>query len=209
MSSGKSSAQHSHHDVLPSEPELRVAALEAVLVRKGLVDPSALERIIDHYENRVGPRHGAKVVAKCWVDQEFREALLSDATSAIKGLNISGRQGEHVIAVENTPEIHNLVVCTLCSCYPWPLLGLPPGWYKSHAYRSRAVREPRRVLAEFGVKLLPGQRVRVWDSTSEIRYLVVPMRPAGTEGMDETELAALVSRDSMIGASLTSGPGTT
>lgn len=209
MSSGKSSAQHSHHDVLPTEPELRVAALEAVLVRKGLVDPSALERIIDHYENRVGPRHGAKVVAKCWVDREFREALLSDATTAIKGLNISGRQGEHVIAVENTPEIHNLVVCTLCSCYPWPLLGLPPGWYKSHAYRSRAVREPRRVLAEFGVELQPGQRVRVWDSTSEIRYLVVPMRPAGTEGMDETELEALVSRDSMIGASLAANPGTT
>lgn len=208
MFSRENNAQHSHHDVLPAEPELRVAALEAVLVRKGLVDSSALDRIIDHYENRVGPRHGAKVVAKCWVDREFREALLNDATVAIKGLNISGRQGEHVIAVENTPEIHNLVVCTLCSCYPWPLLGLPPGWYKSHAYRSRAVREPRRVLAEFGVELLPGQRVRVWDSTAEIRYLVVPMRPAGTEGMNETELAELVSRDSMIGASLAASPGT-
>ena len=209
MSSPKDSARHSHHDVLPTEPELRVAALEAVLIRKGLVDPTALDRIIDHYENRVGPRHGSKVVAKCWADREFREALLADATTAIKRLNISGRQGEHVTAVENTPEVHNLVVCTLCSCYPWPLLGLPPGWYKSHAYRSRAVREPRRVLAEFGVELLARQRVRVWDSTSEIRYLVVPMRPAGTEGMDETELAKLVSRDSMIGAALAERPGGT
>ena len=209
MSSPKDSAQHSHHDVLPSEPELRVAALEAVLVRKGLVDPSALDSIIDHYENRVGPRHGAKVVAKCWTDREFRESLLTDATTAIGRLNISGRQGEHIVAVENTPQTHNLVVCTLCSCYPWPLLGLPPTWYKSRAYRSRAVREPRRVLAEFGVKLPPGQRIRVWDSTSEIRYLVVPMRPSGTEGMNESELAALVSRDSMIGASLVESPGAT
>ena len=208
MSSPKDSAAHSHHDVLPSEPELRVAALETVLIRKGLVDPKALDRIIDHYENRVGPRHGAKIVAKSWIDREFSEALLADATTAIRRLNISGRQGEHIVAVENTPEIHNLVVCTLCSCYPWPLLGLPPTWYKSRAYRSRAVREPRRVLAEFGVELPPGQRVRVWDSTSEIRYLVVPMRPAGTEGMDETELAALVSRDSMIGASLAESPCT-
>ena len=206
MSLQGNSNLHSHHNLLPAEPALRVEALEKILIRKGLVDPAALGKIIDYYEHKVGPRHGAGVVAKSWIDQKFRSALVANATTAIASLNISGRQGEHIVAVENTPEVHNLVVCTLCSCYPWPLLGLPPAWYKSHAYRSRAVREPRRVLAEFGVNLMPSQKVRVWDSTSETRYMVVPMRPAGSECMNEGELAALVSRDSMIGAALAGIP---
>ena len=195
-----------HHNALPSDPELRVKALETVLVRKGLVDPASLDRIIDYYAHKVGPRNGAAVVARCWTDSEFKSRLFADATAAIADLGFAGRQGEHIVAVENTRQVHNLVVCTLCSCYPWPLLGLPPGWYKSHAYRSRAVREPRRVLAEFGVNLLPSQQVRVWDSTSEIRYLVVPMRPPGTGGLSERELSTLVSRDSMIGAALPKEP---
>lgn len=190
------------HSLLPSDPALRVKALETILVRKGLVDPAAMEEILDTYERKVGPHLGAKVVARAWSDADYRARLLTDATAAIAELGISGRQGEHVVAVENTPDTHNMVVCTLCSCYPWPLLGIPPAWYKSDAYRARAVREPRRVLAEFGVTLPARQKVRVWDSTAEVRYLVVPMRPDGTEGLDEEALAELVTRDSMIGTGL-------
>lgn len=190
------------HSLLPSDPALRVKALETILVRKGLVDPAAMDEILDTYERKVGPHLGAKVVARAWSDPAFRDRLLADATAAIAELGISGRQGEHVVAVENTPDTHNMVVCTLCSCYPWPLLGIPPAWYKSDAYRARAVREPRKVLAEFGVSLPDGQKVRVWDSTAEVRYLVVPMRPEGSEGLDEAALSDLVSRDSMIGTGL-------
>jgi nitrile hydratase subunit alpha len=189
------------------EMDLRVRALESVLVDKGYVDPAALDELIDTYETRIGPRNGARVVARAWVDESYREWLLSDATAAIAWLGYTGRQSEHMIAVENTPQRHNLVVCTLCSCYPWAVLGLPPAWYKSAPYRSRAVRDPRGVLAEFGVTLPPGTKVRVWDSTAEIRYLVVPMRPAGSEEFDEDELAALVTRDSMIGTGLARTPG--
>ena len=194
------------HTLLPSDPALRVKALETILVRKGLVDPAAMEEILDTYERKVGPHLGAKVVARAWSDPDYRARLLTDATAAIAELGISGRQGEHVIAVENTPETHNMVVCTLCSCYPWPLLGIPPAWYKSDAYRARAVREPRKVLAEFGLALPEGQKVRVWDSTAEVRYLVVPMRPEGSEGLDESGLAELVTRDSMIGTGLPQAP---
>lgn len=198
---------HDHpHSLLPPEPALRVKALETILTAKGLVDPAALDEILDTYERKVGPHLGAAVVARAWTDADFRARLRADATAAIAELNISGRQGEHVVAVENTPETHNLVVCTLCSCYPWPLLGIPPAWYKSDAYRARAVREPRKVLAEFGVTLPEGQRVRVWDSTAEVRYLVIPMRPDRTEGLDEAALAALVTRDSMIGTGLPAVP---
>ncbi len=198
---------HDHpHSLLPSDPALRVKALETILTAKGLVDPAALDEILDTYERRVGPHLGAAVVARAWTDPGFRARLLADATAAIGELEITGRQGEHVVAVENTPETHNMVVCTLCSCYPWPLLGIPPAWYKSDAYRARAVREPRKVLAEFGVTLPEGQRVRVWDSTAEVRYLVVPMRPEGTDGLDEAALAPLVSRDSMIGTGLPAAP---
>lgn len=198
---------HDHpHALLPSEPALRVKALESILVAKGLVDPAAMDAILDTYERKVGPHLGAAVVAKAWTDRGFRARLLADATAAVAELGISGRQGEHVVAVENTARTHNMVVCTLCSCYPWPLLGIPPAWYKSDAYRARAVREPRRVLAEFGVTLPEGQAVRVWDSTAEVRYLVIPMRPEGTEGMDEAALAALVTRDSMIGTGLPERP---
>ncbi len=194
---------HDHpHALLPPEPALRVKALETILTRKGLIDPAALDEIIDTYQNKIGPKNGAGVVAKAWTDPEFKRALLEDATPVVAELGFYGRQGEHIVVVENTPEQHNMVVCTLCSCYPWPLLGIPPGWYKSDAYRARAVREPRKVLAEFGVALPSGTAVRVWDSTAEIRYLVLPMRPAGSEGLDEGELAALVTRDSMIGTGL-------
>lgn len=194
---------HDHpHSHLPSDPALRVKALETILTDKGLVDPAALDEIIDTYQNRIGPKNGASVVAKMWADAAFREEMLSDPMPRLKDMGLYGRQGEHMVFVENTPEVHNLVVCTLCSCYPWPLLGIPPGWYKSDAYRARSVREPRKVLAEFGVTLASGQKVRVWDSTAEVRYLVVPMRPAGTEGLSEADLAALVTRDSMIGAGL-------
>ncbi|MCU9849806.1 nitrile hydratase subunit alpha [Defluviimonas sp. WL0024] len=194
------------HSLLPSDPALRVKALETILTAKGLVDPAALDAILETYEEKVGPHLGARVVARAWSDSAFRDRLLADATAAVAELGISGRQGEHVVAVENTPETHNMVVCTLCSCYPWPLLGIPPAWYKSDAYRARAVREPRKVLAEFGVALPEGQRVRVWDSTAEVRYLVVPMRPEGSEGLDEAALAALVTRDSMIGTGLPERP---
>lgn len=197
---------HDHHDhphaLLPPEPALRVKALETILCDKGLIDPAALEEIIDTYQNKIGPQNGARVVAKAWMDPGFKQALLQDATEVVRGLGYYGRQGEHMVVVENTAEQHNMVVCTLCSCYPWPLLGIPPGWYKSDAYRARAVREPRKVLAEFGVTLPPDTSVRVWDSTAEVRYLVLPMRPEGSEGWTEDQLVALVSRDSMIGTGL-------
>ncbi|WP_120635079.1 nitrile hydratase subunit alpha [Ruegeria sp. EL01] len=194
---------HDHpHALLPPEPALRVKALETILTRKGLIDPAALDEIIDTYQNKIGPNNGARVVAKAWADSAFKHALLQDATAAVADLGYYGRQGEHMVVVENTPEQHNMVVCTLCSCYPWPLLGIPPGWYKSDAYRARAVREPRKVLSEFGVSLPKDTSVRVWDSTAEIRYLVLPIRPDGTEGLSEDELAALVTRDSMIGTGL-------
>ncbi|MCZ8378463.1 nitrile hydratase subunit alpha [Mycobacterium sp. CPCC 205372] len=188
------------------EMDLRVRALESVLVEKGYVDPAALDEVIDTYETRVGPRNGARVVARAWVDPGYRDWLLTDATAAIASLGYTGRQGEHMVAVENTPTRHNLVVCTLCSCYPWTVLGLPPTWYKSAPYRSRAVRDPRGVLADFGVRLPPDTEIRVWDSTAEIRYLVLPLRPVGTEHLDEDDLAALVTRDSMIGAGLPREP---
>jgi nitrile hydratase len=194
------------HTLLPPEPALRVKALETILTRKGLVDPAALDEIIDTYQNRIGPQNGADVVARAWSDPSFRKALLEDATTVVADLGYYGRQGEHIVVVENTPERHNMVVCTLCSCYPWPLLGIPPGWYKSDAYRARAVREPRKVLAEFGVALSADTAVRVWDSTAEVRYLVLPMRPAGTDGLDRAALAALVTRDSMIGTGLPQSP---
>ena len=203
---------HDHHDenphsLLPSQPALRVKALETILAEKGLVDPAALDAIIDLYSHEIGPQIGAGLVAKAWLDEGFRAALLADADAVITRLGHGGRQGEHVVVVENSPDTHNIVVCTLCSCYPWPLLGIPPGWYKSDAYRARAVREPRAVLAEFGVTLAEGVNVRVWDSTAEIRYLVLPMRPSGTAGMSEADLAALVTRDSMIGTGLPRAPG--
>jgi nitrile hydratase len=190
-----------------SDVELRVRALESLLVEKGYVDPAALDAIVETYETKIGPRNGARVVAKAWADPAYRERLLADATAAIAELGFSGRGGEHMIVVENTPEVHNLIVCTLCSCYPWPVLGLPPVWYKSAPYRSRAVIDPRGVLADFGVTLPAGVKIRVWDSNSELRYLVLPMRPAGTEGWDEDRLATLVTRDSMIGTGLPSAPG--
>jgi len=194
------------HALLPPDPALRVKALETILTRKGLIDPAALDEIIDTYQNRIGPQNGAQVVAQAWSDPEFKARLLSDPMPLLSDLGFYGRQGEHMVIVENTATLHNIVVCTLCSCYPWPLLGIPPGWYKSDAYRARAVREPRRVLADFGVTLPEGTAVRVWDSTAEIRYLVLPMRPDGTDGMSVDELAALVTRDSMIGTGLPRTP---
>ncbi|MBO6777695.1 MAG: nitrile hydratase subunit alpha [Marinibacterium sp.] len=198
---------HDHpHTLLPPDPALRVKALETILTRKGLIDPAALDEIIDTYENKIGPKNGARVVARAWSDPEFLEALRADATAVVKDMGFYGRQGEHMVIVENTPDVHNMVVCTLCSCYPWPLLGIPPGWYKSDAYRARAVREPRKVLADFGVGLGDNTAVRVWDSTAEVRYLVIPMRPDGTDGLDEDALAGLVTRDSMIGTGLAVAP---
>jgi nitrile hydratase len=181
---------------------LRVRALEAQLTEKGYIDPAALDVLIDEYQTKIGPRNGAQVVARAWADPEFRRWLLQDATAAIASLGFSGRQGEHMVAVENTPEVHNMVVCTLCSCYPWSVLGLPPTWYKSAPYRARAVSDPRGVLGEFGVELPQSTQIRVWDSTAEVRYLVVPQRPAGTEHLSERELANLITRDSMIGTGL-------
>lgn len=178
---------------------MRVKALESLLVEKGLVDPAALDALIDTYQHKVGPRNGAQVVARAWVDAAYKERLLADATNAIAELGYGGRQGEHMVVVENTPQVHNLVVCTLCSCYPWSVLGLPPVWYKSAPYRSRAVIDPRGVLREFGLDLSPETEVRVWDSTAELRYLVLPERPAGTDEMSEEQLAALVTRDAMVG----------
>jgi nitrile hydratase len=191
---------HEHSEL--SDVERRVRALETVLTQKGYIDPPALEVLIDTYQTKVGPRNGARVVARAWVDAAFRERLMRDASAAIAELGYSGRQGEHMIAVANTPGRHNIVVCTLCSCYPWPVLGLPPVWYKSAPYRSRVVRDPRGVLAEFGVTLPASTEIRVWDSTAEVRYLVIPERPPGTEGLSEEALATLVTRDSMIGTGL-------
>ena len=192
-----------------SNVERRVRALETVMTQKGYIDPAALDVLIDTYQTKVGPRNGARVVARAWVDPAFRERLLRDATAAIAELGYSGRQGEHMIAVANAPGRHNVVVCTLCSCYPWPVLGLPPVWYKSAPYRSRMVRDPRGVLAEFGVTLPASTEIRVWDSTAEVRYLVIPERPTGTEGLSEDALAALVTRDSMIGTGLARAVGET
>ena len=187
------------HQELPSDPALRVMALESLLVEKGLVDPAALDALIDTYENKVGPRNGARLVARAWVDPEFKKRLLADAGSAAAEFGYVPHGKEHLVALENTPERHNLVVCTLCSCYPWPVLGLPPVWYKSAPYRSRAVIDPRGVLRELGLEISEDVEIRVWDSTSELRYLVLPERPAGSEQMNEDELAALVTRDAMIG----------
>jgi len=201
---------HKHHDhehqAVPSDPALRVKALESLLVEKGLVDPAALDALIDTYENKVGPRNGARVVARAWVDPAYKQRLFKDATAAIAELGYGGRQGEHMVVVENTPSVHNLVVCTLCSCYPWSVLGLPPVWYKSAPYRSRAVIDPRGVLREFGVVLTEDVEVRVWDSTAELRYLVLPERPAGAENLQEDDLAALVTRDAMIGTAKVAAP---
>jgi nitrile hydratase subunit alpha len=200
---------HSHGDagspsfsLLPSDPALRVKAMETLLLEKGLIDAAAVDALIDQFEHRIGPKIGAGVIAKAWTDAEFKQSLLADASKVLAGMGITGLQAEHVVAVENTDSVHNVVVCTLCSCYPWALLGLGPSWYKSEAYRSRVVREPRKVLAEFGIELPPEVEVRVWDSTAEVRYLVVPQRPKGTEPMSEAELAALVTRDSMIGTGI-------
>ena len=187
------------HPVMPSDIALRVKSLESLMVEKGLVDPAALDALVDTYEHKVGPRNGARVVAKAWSDADYRRRLLADATKAIAELGYSGAEGAHMVVVENTPSVHNLVVCTLCSCYPWPTLGLPPVWYKSAAYRSRSVIDPRSVLSEFGLEIPDTVEVRVWDSTAEIRYLVLPQRPAGTEGLSEEALADIVTRDSMIG----------
>lgn len=197
---------HEHDASELGEMELRVRALRTVLGEKGYIDAAALDELIDTYQTKIGPRNGAQVVARAWTDPAFDDWLRRDATAAIASLGFGGRQGEHMVALHNTPSRHHLVVCTLCSCYPWPVLGLPPTWYKSAAYRSRAVKDPRGVLAEFGVTLPAGTEIRVVDSTAEVRYLVIPMRPAGTEGLDETQLAAWVTRDSMIGTGLPCAP---
>jgi nitrile hydratase len=189
-----------------SKMELRVRAIETILVEKGYIEPAALDRIVELYETKIGPHIGAQVIAKAWSDPAFRQALLEDASKAISALTQVGRVGDHMVAIENTPQVHNMVVCTLCSCYPTDVLGLPPMWYKSFAYRSRTVKEPRTVLANFGVTLPPDTEIRVWDSTAETRYLVVPMRPAGTEGWSEAQLAKLITRDCMIGAGLPKNP---
>ncbi len=196
---------HDHSDV-PSDPALRVKALETLLTRKGLVDGAALDVYIDTYETKIGPRNGAHVVAKAWSDPGFMQALRADATAVIASLGYTGRQGEHMVIVENTPDTHNLVVCTLCSCYPWSVLGLPPVWYKSDSYRARAVLDPRGVLQEFDLELPDAKKIAVWDSTAEIRYLVIPERPAGTDGWSEAQLADLVTRDSMIGTGIAKAP---
>jgi len=192
--------EHDHaHQAVPSDPALRVKALESLLVEKGLVDRAALDALIDTYQHKIGPRNGARVVARAWVDPAYKRRLLANATAAIAELGYGGSQGEHMVVVENGPQVHNVVVCTLCSCYPWSVLGLPPVWYKSAPYRSRAVIDPRGVLREFGLDLPEEVEVRVWDSTAELRYLVLPERPPGTESLSEDELAALVTRDSMVG----------
>ena len=196
---------HDDHSEL-GEMDLRVRALETVLGQKGYIDPAALDVLVDTYQTKIGPRNGARVVARAWADPDFRDWLLRDASAAIASLGYSGRQGEHMVAVANAPGQHHLVVCTLCSCYPWPVLGLPPTWYKSAPYRSRAVQDPHGVLADFGVTLPAGTAVRVWDSTAEVRYLVIPQRPAGTDAYSEAQLAALVTRDSMIGTGLAREP---
>lgn len=197
---------HSHANVLIPEVGLRVKALESLLAEKKAIDPAALDLIIETFETQMGPKNGAKVVAKAWTDPKYRKWLLEDGTAAIKSLGYIGIQGENMVALENTPSVHNVVVCTLCSCYPWPTLGLPPVWFKSAPYRARVVIEPRSVLKEFGLDVADDVEVRVWDSTAELRYLVIPMRPAGTENLNEQELAALVTRDSMIGTGVAQSP---
>lgn len=204
----KTHAHHHDHQAVPSDMALRVKALESLMVEKGLVDRAALDALVDTYEHKVGPRNGARVVAKAWTDPHYKRRLLDNGTSAIAELGYSGEQGADIRVVENTSKVHNLIVCTLCSCYPWPVLGLPPVWYKSAPYRSRAVIDPRGVLREFGTEIPDDVEVRVWDSTAEQRYLVLPERPAGTEHMDEEALAALVTRDSMIGVAKVAPPST-
>jgi nitrile hydratase len=207
MSAVSHGHDHDHdHQAVPSDLALRVKALESLLTEKGLVDSKALDALVDKYEHKVGPRNGAQVVARAWIDPAYKQRLLEDATAAIAELGYGGAQGEHMVVVENTPRIHNLVVCTLCSCYPWSVLGLPPVWYKSAPYRSRAVIDPRGVLREFGLELANDTEVRVWDSTAELRYLVLPERPDGSEMLDENALAALVTRDSMIGVAKVARP---
>ncbi|MSQ71425.1 MAG: nitrile hydratase subunit alpha [Betaproteobacteria bacterium] len=198
---------HEHGDSRFTAVELRVKALESLLVEKGLVDAAALGKFIDTFENKIGPRNGARVVARAWTDPVYRQRLLKDATAAIADLGYGGQQGEDMVVVENTPQVHNMVVCTLCSCYPWPVLGLPPVWYKSNAYRARAVLDPRGVLREFGLEIPDDVELRVWDSTAELRYLVLPERPAGTEGLTEQQLADLVTRDAMVGTAMVAPPG--
>jgi nitrile hydratase len=198
---------HDHHHERPaSASELRARALEALLVERGLVSTDAIDAVVEYYENDVGPQNGARVVARAWVDPEYRTRLLSDGSSAIAELGFGGVEGEHMVVVENTPDVHNVIVCTLCSCYPWPVLGLPPTWYKSEAYRARVVAEPRRVLSEFGLDLDPDIELRVWDSSAEVRYLVLPERPAGTDDLGEEQLAVLVTRDAMIGVARAQAP---
>lgn len=198
---------HDHeHQAVPSDPTLRVKALESLPVEKGIVDRNALDALVDTYENKIGPRNGARVVARAWADPGYKARLLADATSAIAELGYSSKQGDRMLAVENTPKVHNVIVCTLCSCYPWPVLGLPPVWYKSAPYRSRVVIDPRGVLREFGLELAEDVEVRVWDSTAELRYLVLPERPAGTENLSEEQLAALVTRDAMVGVARVAPP---
>jgi nitrile hydratase subunit alpha len=197
---------HGHHERPASRSELRARALEAVLVERGLVSTDAIDAVVEYYENDVGPQNGARVIARAWVDSDYRTRLLGDGSSAIAELGFGGVEGEHMVVVENTPNVHNVIVCTLCSCYPWPVLGLPPTWYKSEAYRARLVAEPRRVLREFGLELDPDVDLRVWDSSAEVRYLVLPERPEGTDGLSEEQLAALVTRDAMIGVARIGAP---
>ena len=197
--------KHSH-SLLPSDPELKVKALETALVKRGLIDPAALDEIIDTYQNKIGPKNGAKIIAKALLDKNFKKALIDDPMQILEKHGFLGRQGEHIKVVENTPEVHNIVVCTLCSCYPWPLLGIPPTWYKSDEYRSRVVREPRKCLSEFGVTLPKNTKVRVWDSTAEIRYLVLPILPDRYKDFDEEQLSEIISRDAMIGTALIGDP---
>ena len=197
--------KHSH-SLLPSDPELKVKALETALVKRGLIDPAALDEIIDTYQNKIGPKNGATIIAKALLDKNFKKALMGDPMQILEKHGFLGRQGEHIKVVENTPELHNIVVCTLCSCYPWPLLGIPPTWYKSDEYRSRVVREPRKCLSEFGVTLPKNTKVRVWDSTAEIRYLVLPILPDKYKDFDEEHLSEIISRDAMIGTALIGDP---
>jgi nitrile hydratase len=203
---GQDHAHDHDHQVVPSDLTLRVKSLESLLVEKGLVDRAAIDALVDNYEHKIGPRNGARVVARAWADPDYKRRLLTDSDSAIAELGYSGQQGEHMVVVENTSKVHNLVVCTLCSCYPWPVLGLPPVWYKSTAYRSRSVIDPRGVLREFGLELPDDVEVRVWDSTADLRYLVLPQRPPGTDQLSEEALAALVTRDAMIGVSTVTAP---
>jgi nitrile hydratase subunit alpha len=197
---------HDHHERPASASELRARALEALLIERGLASSDAIDAVVSYYEDDVGPQNGARVIARAWVDPDYRARLLRDASRAIGELGFAGVEGEHVVVVENTPAVHNVIVCTLCSCYPWPLLGLPPSWYKSEAYRARVVAEPRRVLGEFGLQLDPDVELRVWDSTAEVRYLVLPERPEGTEDMSEEQLSALVTRDAMVGVARVESP---